>query len=182
MQGSFSVLLHLITVLLLYVFVHIIDIFYYESYIEKESVEYSVFVKFYSKLTTVLCDKEYLPHLVTAELVSPDNVHHLSNMSNRDRAMRILEYISNSLCGDDTQCFYIMLKIMEDHGTFHGKSLAKDITKAIASGEKRITKISSLGSTASTKSDSIGSLSMSDSFMSGSIRSDSAASSTTPGI
>ena len=125
-------------------------------YLEK-SLEYRVFIKFYSRLTTILRDKDYLPHLVTAGIVAPDSVHHLSSLSNRDRAMRLLEYISDSLDGGEKGCFYGMLDIMQEHGNLHAQSVAKEINKVI-SGVGSVAKTYSLESIARTKSDSIGSV------------------------
>ena len=135
-----------------------------------------MFINFYSKLTVVFRSKDYLPHLVTAGIVSPDSVHHLSNMSNRDRAMRVLEYISDSLDGGEKECFYRMLKILEDHGNLHAQNLAEDINKVLVSGMDSVAKINNMRSIARTKSDSIGSIT---SLRSGSSRSDSMGSTAT---
>ena len=118
-------------------------------------MEYEVFIKFYSKLTTIFHDKDYLPYLVTAGIISSDNVHYLSSLSARDRAMRLLEYISDSLKGGGKRCFYRMLDIMQTHGNLHAQDLAEDIKKAIVSG---VDKTCILGPIARTKSDSIGSV------------------------
>ena len=125
-------------------------------------MEHGMFVKFYSKLTVVFRNKDYLPYLVTAGIVPPDNIHYLSSLSNRDRPMRILEYISDSLDGGDTQCFYDMLEIMKGHGNNHAQDLAEEV-KAVISGVDSLTKIISLGSvtslrSGSVRSDSIGSV------------------------
>ena len=137
-------------------------------------MEHGVFVKFYSKLTIVFRNKDYLPYLVTAGIVPPDNIHYLSNLSSRDRPMRILEYISDSLDDGDKQLFYEMLEIMKGHGNNHAQSLAEEINKAVVNGvDFRIAKINSFESVGSTRSDSIGSVTRSDSLRSGSVRSDS---------
>ena len=149
------------------------SIFYLE-----ESLEYRVFIKFYSRLTTIFRNKDYLPHLVTAGIVVPDSVHHLSSLSNRDRAMRLLEYISDSLEGGEKGCFYGMLEIMQEHGNLHAQNVAEDIKKAIGSGLGSVAKTYSFGSIARTKSDSVGSVT---SFRSDrSARSDSMGSVNTP--
>ena len=117
-----------------------------------------MFIKFYNRLTTVFRNKDYLPHLVTAEIVAPDSVHYLSSLSNRDRAMRLLEYISDSLEGGGKECFYRMLEIMQEHGNLHAQNVAEEINKTIASGVNSVTKTYTLGSILRTKSDSIGSV------------------------
>ena len=93
-----------------------------------------MFIKFYSRLTTVFRNKDYLPHLVTARVVSPDNIHHLSSLSNRDRALRLLEYILYSIEGGEIGCFYRMLEVMQEHGNLHAQNVAEEINKAIVSG------------------------------------------------
>lgn len=122
---------------------------------EEELLEKTVLIKFFSKLTTVFHDKDYLPHLVTARIVSTDNVHHLSSMSHRDRGMRVLEYVSDSLDGGHKECFYKMLEIMRNHGNSFAQNLAEEITKTIDSGVDCVAKISSLSW---TKSGSMGSV------------------------
>ena len=156
-------------------------------YTEEKPTEYGLLIEFYSKLTTVFRDKDYLPHLVSAKIISLDNNHHLSGLSSRDRAMRILECVSDSLDGGNKQCFYNMLEIMKDHGNSHAQSVAEDINKAIVSGtDYSYSKSISLGSVGSTRSNSIGSAirsdslrSDSDSLRSGSVRSDSLVSTAT---
>ena len=117
-----------------------------------------MFIKFYSRLTTVFRNKDYLPHLVTAGIVAPDSVHYLSSLSNRDRAMRLLEYISDSLEGGEKECFDRMLKIMQDQGNLHAQNVAEEINKALVSGVDSIARTFTLGSIARAKSDSIGSV------------------------
>lgn len=111
--------------------------------------------------------KDYLPHFVTAGIISPNDLHDLSRMRSRDRAMRLLQYISDSLQCDDTQCFYKMLEIMKNHGhAEHVPKIAKKMNEAIRSGVSTVTRASSVGSDTSTKlgsfdsirSDSIGSI------------------------
>ena len=117
-----------------------------------------MFIKFYSKLATVFRNKVYLPHLVSARIVVPDNVHHLSDLSNRGRAMRLLEYISDSLDVGEKGCFYGMLEIMQEHGNLLAQNVAEEINKAMVSGVASVAKTYSVGSIARTKSDSIGSV------------------------
>ena len=124
----------------------------------EEPVEYRVFIMFYSKLTTVFRNKDYLPYLVSAGIVSPDSIHHMSSMSTRDRVMRLLEFVSDSLEGGEKSCFYRMLDIMQEHGNLHAQNLAEEINKTIASGVDSVAKTYSLGSILRTKSDDIGSV------------------------
>ena len=113
---------------------------------------------FYSRLTTVFRNKDYLPHLVTAGVVSPDSIHHLSSLSDRDRAMHLLKYISDSLEGDEKGCFYRMLEIMQEQGNLHAQNLAEEINKTIISGVDSVAKTYTLGYIPRNKSDSMGSV------------------------
>ena len=117
-----------------------------------------MFIKFYSRLTTVFRNKDYLPHLVTAKIVVPDSVHYLSSLSNRDRAMRLLEYISDSLEGGEKEYFYRMLEIMQDQGNIHAQNVAEEINKALVSGVDSFAKTYSLLSIPGIKSDGTGSV------------------------
>ena len=122
-------------------------------------MEYGVFIKFYSKLTTIFHDKDYLPHLVTAGIILPDSTHHLSSLSGRDRVICLLEYITDSLKGGGKECFCRMLDIMQEHGNLHAQNVAEEIKKAIVSGVDSAARTTCiLGSIARTKSDSIGSV------------------------
>ena len=60
-------------------------------------MEYKALIHFYSKLTVVFHDKNYLAHFVSAGIISPNNVDDVSKQSNNDRAMLLLKNISASL-------------------------------------------------------------------------------------
>ena len=99
-----------------------------------------MFIMFYSRLTTVFRNKDYLPHLVIAGIIAPDSIHHLSSLSNRDRAMRVLECLSDSLEGGEIVHFYKMLDVMQEHGNLHARNVAEEINKAIVSGVDSVAK------------------------------------------
>ena len=96
--------------------------------VEKGSLEYTAFIQFYDKLTTVFYDKRYLAHFVCAEIILPNDVHYMSNLSDSDRAMNLLSYISTPLEYDEKQNFYKMLEMMQSHGNNHAQQLAEIIT------------------------------------------------------
>ena len=125
-------------------------------YLEK-SLEYRVFIKFYSKLTTVFRNEDYLPHLVTAEIVTPNSACHLYNLPSNVRAMRLLQYISYSLDGGKKECFDKMLEILQEHGNLHAQGVAEEINRVISEVDS-IAMNYNLGSITRTKSDSIGSV------------------------
>ena len=102
-------------------------------YVDKESVECNAFIKFFSKLTTVFHDKNYLVHFVPAGIISPNDVHNMSNLSDNDRAMCLLKNISASLECGEKQSFYVMLEIMQAHGNLLAQQLA-DCIKVFVRG------------------------------------------------
>ena len=102
-------------------------------YVDKDSVEYKAFANFYSKLTIVFSDKKYLAHFVSAGLISPNDVPHMSDLPDSDRTVHLLKNISAPLGCDEKQGFYKMLEIMEIHGNDHAQQLAQNI-KAFVRG------------------------------------------------
>ena len=102
-------------------------------HIETESIEYEVFVKFYSELTIVFCDKNYIPHFVPTKIISPSDVHHMSNMPDNDRSVCLLKNISDPLECGESQNFYQMLEVMEAHGNLQVQQLVENI-KAFLKG------------------------------------------------
>ena len=96
-----------------------------------ESVEYSAFKKFYSQLTTVFCDTNYLSHFVSESIISLSDVDHISSLSGRNRALCVLRSISAPLECGETQSFYKMLEIMQSHGNLHAKNLAENVSKYV---------------------------------------------------
>ena len=93
----------------------------------RESVEYSAFIKFYSHLTSVFREKNYLTHFVTASIILPEDHHRISTLLDNDRAMDLLRHISAPLECGEKQCFYKMLEIMQTYGNLHGRQLAEKI-------------------------------------------------------
>ena len=94
-------------------------------------MESKAFVDFYSKLTTVFHDKNYLAHFVTAGIISPNDVDEFSKLSDNDRAMSLLKYISAPLECGNKQSFYNMLEIMQTHGKHHAQQLAENIKTVV---------------------------------------------------
>ena len=97
-------------------------------YVGETSVEYNTFIQFYDKLTTVFHDKNYLSHFVPAGIISPNDVHHMSNLPDNDRATCLLKKISAPLECGEKQSFYKMLEIMRDHGNLFAKQLAENMS------------------------------------------------------
>ena len=96
-------------------------------------MEYEALIKFYNKLTAVFHDKNYLSHFVPAGIISLNDVHHMSNLPDSDRAMCLLKKISGSLEYSEKRNFYTMLDIMQGHGNLCAQQLAENM-KAFIEG------------------------------------------------
>ena len=96
-------------------------------------MEYEALIKFYNKLTAVFHDKNYLSHFVPAGIISLNDVHHMSNLPDSDRAMCLLKKISGSLEYSEKRNFYTMLDIMQEHGNLCAQQLAENM-KAFIEG------------------------------------------------
>lgn len=94
-------------------------------------MECEVFIDSYSKLITVFNDKNYLHHFVPAKIVLPSDVQHMFSLPDSDRAVYLLNKISAPLECGETECFYKMLEIMQEHGNGHAQKLAENM-KAMA--------------------------------------------------
>ena len=94
-------------------------------------MECNTFIQFYSKLTTVFHDKNYLAHFVTAGIISPNDVHDMSKLPDNDRAMSLLKNISGPLEYGEKQGFYKMLEIMQAHGNLFAQQLAGNINMLV---------------------------------------------------
>lgn len=96
-------------------------------YVEKKSVEYEAFIQFHNDLNKVLRDKSYIPHFVSAKVISLSDVHHTSNLPDNERALKILKKTSGLLeCGEN-QNFYRILKVLQDHDNPYAQKLVEDI-------------------------------------------------------
>lgn len=101
--------------------------------VERKSVEYEAFIQFHNELNKVLRDKSYVPHFVPTTIISLNDVHRMSTVSDNERAVCILKNISHPLeCGDN-QKFYRMLEVIHDHGNSHAQELVEDIKALIGS-------------------------------------------------
>ena len=94
-------------------------------------MEYNATTEFYSRLTTVFHDKNYLFHFVLAGIVSQDYVLHMYSLTDIDRVMCLLENVSAPLESGEKQNFYKMLEIMQTHGNLHAQQLVEDIKACI---------------------------------------------------
>ena len=107
-------------------------------FVEGKSVEYEAFIQFHNEFTKVLHDKSYIPHLVSARIISLNDVHHMSNLPDNERAVCILKIISDPLESGENQNFYRMLEVIQDHGNCDAQKLVEDVKTLIASKDYNI--------------------------------------------
>ena len=107
-------------------------------FVEGKSVEYEAFIQFHNEFTKVLHDKSYIPHLVSARIISLNDVHHTSNLPDNERAVCILKIISDPLESGESQNFYRMLEVIQDHGNYDAQKLVEDVKTLIASKDYNI--------------------------------------------
>lgn len=101
-------------------------------------MEYKAFIKFFSRLSTVFHDKNYLAHFVSAGIISPNDVDDLSKLPSNDRAMSLLKNISASLEFGEKQSFYKMLDIMQAHGNLPAQQLADHMKVFVRGGDPAV--------------------------------------------
>ena len=77
-------------------------------------------------------DANYLSHFVRDRIILARDVDHITSLPGRDRAVCVLNNITASLEGGNTQSFYKMLEIMQSYGTLHAQEVANDILKLVS--------------------------------------------------
>ena len=98
-----------------------------------EMNEHELFLAHYLELCKTLTDVEnLLPHFVKAHIISA-NIHQEINakVTLNQNVEALMRYISDSLESGNTEKFYTLLKIMEEHGNQATQGLAKQIWSKI---------------------------------------------------
>ena len=90
---------------------------------------YQHFIKHRIEFCDTIRDvKNLLPHFAQENVISDDDYQDINNtVELRDRVQKLMIYILDSLKADNTESFYIMLKIMETHGNKSTKKLAQKL-------------------------------------------------------
>ena len=104
----------------------------------RKLIEYEAFILFHNKINKVLCDKRFTPHFVSAKIISLNDVRHISNLPDNQRATCLLKSISGPIENGDTQNFYKLLEIMRDHGNPDAQKLVEDIKAFIGRNDPSI--------------------------------------------
>ena len=97
------------------------------------TTEMDVLTKHYSKLCNTLTDIDnLLPHFVEEKIVS-FNDHSEINIVviSTKKVQRLMAYTSNPVRAGNTEVFYIMLRIMEEHGHHATQQLADQIRRSL---------------------------------------------------
>ena len=96
--------------------------------------EHELFIAHYPELCKTLTDVEnLLPHFVQAHIISA-NIHQEINakVTLNQKVEALMRYISDPLESGNTEKFYTMLKIIEEHGNQATQGLAKQIRSKIS--------------------------------------------------
>ena len=99
-----------------------------------EKEEYQQFIGNYSKLCDTLIDiNQLLPYFVQEQIISVVDHQQINAIAAlKMKVQKLMEYISGPLQHGDTKGFYIMLKIMEEHGNEATRQLAEQIRSEIS--------------------------------------------------
>ena len=99
-----------------------------------ETKEHELFLAHYPELCKAITDVEnLLPYFVKEDIISVD-IHQEINakFTLNKKAEALMSYISGPLESGNTEKFYKMLKIMEEHGNQATEALAKRIRSKIS--------------------------------------------------
>lgn len=91
--------------------------------------EKEVLRQYYSRLCSTLLDiHTLLPYFVTENIINPENLEEINaTTTSSQKVQKLLKCILGPLDGGHTRGFYLMLRIMEMHGTLATQDLANEI-------------------------------------------------------
>ena len=100
----------------------------------KVGCEYEEFIKRYSELCNTKTDVDtLLPHFVQENIINPNNQQEINMIVALDRKVqKLMTYILGPLEAGNTEVFYTMLRIMEEHGNQTTQNLAGEIRKDLS--------------------------------------------------
>ena len=100
--------------------------------------EKEIFRDHYSKLCDTMVDIDnLLPHFVQANIIQPNDLERIkAKPTTKDKAEKLLEYISGPLQTDNVKSFHTMLSIMEEHGTQATRELASTMRSHVTADIK----------------------------------------------
>lgn len=107
---------------------------------EYHSVEYEVFIRYYSSIVNSLSAKTLSPFFVTENIISTTDESVILNTPVKTiAASLLLSNISSELKAGINECFYKFLDITEQHGSIDSKDVITAIRKKLQSEDKGIT-------------------------------------------
>ena len=101
--------------------------------------EEEIFTANYAKLCDTITDvHDLLPQFVQRSIISENEMEEISNLTIRvEKVKRLLSHISGPLSAGNSNRFYMMLSIMEEHGTQATKELAGDMKMHFADNKPK---------------------------------------------
>ena len=110
--------------------------------VKMTTIELNVLTEHYSKLCDTLTDIEnLLPHFVEENVIKFEDLEEINTIATSTKKLkvqRLMVHISGPLRAGNTEVFYIMLRIMEEHGHYATKQLANQIRIAISRRKDRL--------------------------------------------
>ena len=102
-------------------------------------MEYDVFITYYSDLTQVFRVDNILNfagRFLSARIITRSEYDEIYSLSPTDGSIRLLRSIAGPLEIGNTEHFYKMLEIMQNHGNIHAKTLSEKIQLLIPNNGK----------------------------------------------
>ena len=103
------------------------------------SLEYDVFIKYYSKLVDTLCNTELYQYFVSEYIITLSDLEEITSASTPSDKIRILLIkISSPLKAGLKTSFYKMLEIMRCYGNEATKALSMMISRCVSANNKDV--------------------------------------------
>ena len=97
------------------------------------SYEHDAFIEHYAKLCAITDVDNLLPYFVQRKIITFDDQEEISGLRmQKQKARKLLTYISGPLEAGNIKVFNIMLKILEECGNLNTQTLAEIIKKNLA--------------------------------------------------
>ena len=102
--------------------------------------EEDAFTRHYSQLCDTLTDVDnLLPHFVEQRVITNNDLEEISAIvpsTKKQKVQKLMIHVSGPLKAGNTEVFYIMLKIMEEHGLQATNQLADQIRGSLYATDK----------------------------------------------
>ena len=106
---------------------------------EHHSLEYEVFIHYYSQLVCCISAKALSPHFVTEQIMSHENHLEISAVVDSTKAAGLLlTKVASALNAGVTEVFYKFLYITEKYGSADSKTISSAIRKKLKSYDKGV--------------------------------------------